>query len=101
MPAYAIEFKGYNGSIAKAQLQYAYNRALMTEGARAVHTYIDKSDDDFYGKTQALTVVYNNDTVKFYGYHAIQIPVSSQPASGGVNSSVDANSDVLAYHQYI
>jgi hypothetical protein len=53
MPAYAIEFKGYNGSIAKAQLQYAYNRALMTEGAPAVHTYIDKSDD-FYGKTQAL-----------------------------------------------
>jgi hypothetical protein len=63
MPAYAVEFKGYDGSIAKAQLQCAYNRALMTEGARAVHTYIDKSDDDFYSKTQALTVVYNSDTV--------------------------------------
>ncbi|KAE8440665.1 hypothetical protein EG329_006844 [Mollisiaceae sp. DMI_Dod_QoI] len=62
---------------------------------------MDKSDDDFYGKTQALTVAYNGDTVKFYGHHAVQIPVSSQPASGGVDSSADVNIDALAYHQYV
>ncbi|KAF7859680.1 hypothetical protein EAF04_008759 [Stromatinia cepivora] len=101
MPAYAVEFKGCDGSMAEAQLQCAYDGALMTEGARAVHTHMDKSDDDFYGKTQALTVAYNGDTVKFYGHHAIQIPVSSQPASGGVDSSADTNSDALAYHQYV
>ncbi|KAL5327273.1 hypothetical protein ACEPPN_004967 [Leptodophora sp. 'Broadleaf-Isolate-01'] len=101
MPAYAVEFKGCDGSMAEAQLQCAYDGALMTEGAHAVYTHLDKSDDDFYGKSQALTVAYNGDTVKFYGHHAVQIPVSSQPASGGVDSSADVNSDALAYHQYV
>lgn len=73
----------------------------MTEGARAVYTHMEKPNDDFYGKTQALTVVYNGDTVKFYSYHAVQIPLSSQLVSSGVNSSVDTNSDALAYHQYV
>ncbi|KAH7408975.1 hypothetical protein BKA64DRAFT_720342 [Cadophora sp. MPI-SDFR-AT-0126] len=44
MPAYAVEFKGCDGSIAEAQLQYAYDRALMTEGAHAMHTHIDNDN---------------------------------------------------------
>ncbi|KAK0110276.1 hypothetical protein ONS96_001896 [Cadophora gregata f. sp. sojae] len=101
MPAYAVEFKGCDGSMAEAQLQCAYDGALMTEGARAVHTHMDKSEAGFYSKTQALTVAYNGDTVKFYGHHAIQIPPSSQPPSGGVDNSADTNSNALAYHQYV
>jgi hypothetical protein len=102
MPAFAVEYKGYDGSMAEAQLQCAYDGTLMTEGARAVHTYMDNSDDDFYGKTQAVTIAYNGDTVKFYGHHAVRIPVSSQPAVvATVDSSVDTTSDPLEYHQYV
>jgi hypothetical protein len=90
MPAFAVEVKGYDGSMQVAQLQCAYDRALMTEGARAVHIHTGKSDDDFYGKTQALTAAYNGEIIKFYGHHAIQIPASLQPVSGGVD-----------YHQYL
>ncbi|KAH8598462.1 hypothetical protein B0O99DRAFT_591745 [Bisporella sp. PMI_857] len=102
MPAFAAEYKGYDSSMVEAQLQCAYDGALMTEGARAVHTYMDNSDDDFYGKTQAVTIAYNDDTVKFYGHHAVRIPASSQPAVvATVDSSVDATSDPLEYHQYV
>jgi hypothetical protein len=87
MPAFAVEYKGFDGSIAKVQLQCAYDGALMTEGARAVHTNMGKSDNDFYGKTQALTIAHSGDTLKFYGHHAIQISLSSQPA--------------VEYHQYV
>jgi hypothetical protein len=61
---------------------------------------MDKSDDDFYGKTQALKMAYNGDAVKFYSHYAVQIPVAPQPASDRVDCSADANSDDLAYHQY-
>jgi hypothetical protein len=70
-PAYTIEFKSSNGDMKEAKLQCAYNRALMTEGARAMHKYLDKSNDDFYSKTQALTVAFNSETLKFYGHHAL------------------------------
>jgi hypothetical protein len=101
MPAFAVECKGYNSSMAKAQLQCAYNGALITEGVCTIHVYIGKSDNGFYSKTQALIVVYNSDTMQFYGHYTIRIPISLQPTSGGVDSSVDANSDALVYHQYI
>jgi hypothetical protein len=94
MPAYAVEFKGCDGNIKGAQLQCAYDGALMTEGARAVHEYVGKPEDDFYGKTQALTVAFNGETLKFYGHHAVQIPALSQ------TSASDAI-DTLQYHQYL
>jgi len=43
----------------------------MTEGARAVYSHTGKSDDDFYGKTQALTAAYNGEIIKFYSHYAI------------------------------
>lgn len=102
-PAYAVEFKSSNGDMKEAKLQCAYDGALMTEGARAVHKYLDKSDDDFYGKTQALTVAFNGETLKFYGHHALQIPSSSQPA-GGVDSGAEITIgavDTAQYPQYL
>lgn len=71
----------------------------MTEGARAVHKYLNKSDDDFYGKTQALTVAFNGETLKFYGHHALQISPSSQPASG-VDSSAEITAGLVDTRQY-
>ena len=59
----------------------------MTEGARAVHKYLDRFDDDLYGKTQTLTVAFNGETLVLYGHHALQIPSSSPPASGVDNGA--------------
>ena len=103
MPAYAVEFKGPDGSMPQATLQCAYDGALMTEGARAVYMYVhgDKVDNGFYGKTQALTVAFNGATLKIYGHHAIRMPISSQPVGNGVDSSADPNSDALEYHQCV
>ena len=94
MPAYAVEFKSSKGDMREAKLQCAYDGALMTEGARAVHKYMNKPDDDFYGKTQALTAAFNGRTLEFYGHHAVQIPASPQPAA---SDAVDS----LQYHQYL
>ncbi|KAH9217719.1 hypothetical protein DL95DRAFT_406420 [Leptodontidium sp. 2 PMI_412] len=69
------------------------------QGARAVHKYLNKSDDDFYGKTQALTVAFNGETLKFYGHHALQISPSSQPASG-VDSSAEITAGLVDTRQY-
>jgi hypothetical protein len=54
MPAFAVECKGCDSGIAKAELQCAYDGALMTEGARVVHTHMGKSDDDFTAKHRRL-----------------------------------------------
>jgi hypothetical protein len=99
-PAYAVEFKS---DMKEAKLQCAYDGALMTEGARAVHKYLDKSNDDFYGKTQALTVAFNGESLKFYGHHALQILSSSQPAGGGDSGAEITTGaiDTLQYHQYL
>ena len=99
MPAYTVEFKSSNGDMKEAKLQCAYDGAIMTEGARAVHKYLDKSDDDFYGKTQALTVAFNGETLKIYGHHALQIPPSSHPG-GGVDSSTEITAGTIETRQY-
>jgi hypothetical protein len=102
-PAYAVEFKRANGDMKEARLQCAYDGALMTEGARAVHKYLSKSDNDFFGKTQALTVAFNGETIKFYGHHALQVSSSSQPA-GGVDSGAEISNgaiDTFSYPQYL
>lgn len=52
---------------------------------------MNKSDDDFYGKTQALIVTFNSETLKFYGYHAAQIRASSQLAASDTV-------DIVQYH---
>lgn len=109
MPAYAVEFKSTNGDMKEAKLQCAYDGALMTAGAHAVHTHIGKPDDYFYGRTQALTVAFNGETLNFYAHHAVQIPASSHPAtyeaSGrGVDRSAGAANETSAtieYHQYL
>lgn len=72
-------------------------------------TYMSKPDDDFYGRTQALTVALNGEMLTFYAHHAAQIPISSYAAtykasSGGVDKSRGAandNATTIEYHQYL
>ena len=82
----------------EAKLQCAYDGALMTEGARAMHTHMGKSDDDFYGSTQALTVAFNSETLNFYAHYAVQVPTSLHPATCEASGS---GVDAVEYHQYL
>ncbi len=45
----------------------------MTDGACGVHTYINKSDGDFYGKTQALTVAFTSGLIEYYSHHTREL----------------------------
>jgi hypothetical protein len=65
MPAFAIKVKGSEGSMEIAYLQCAFNGTIIIEGARDVHEYLGKTDDEFYGKTQALTSAFNGHAVKY------------------------------------
>ena len=94
MPTYAVEFKSIQGDMRQAKLQCAFDRSIMTEGAYGTHKYMNKSDDDFYGKTQALTVTFNGGLIEYYGHHALQAPGTSHLAG-------DKAKDTVKYHQYL
>ena len=98
MPAYAVEFKSPEGSMREAQLQCAFDGSIMTEGAYGTHKYMNKSDDDFYGKTQALTVTFNGRLIEYYGHHALQTPGPSQLVG---DKAKDKAKDTVKYHQYL
>jgi hypothetical protein len=104
MLAYAVEFKSSNNDIKEAKLQCAFDGSIMTEGACGAHTYMDKSDDDFYGKTQALTVVFNGGLIKYYGHHALQTPGPSQLAAGEAapnKAAAGRAGDTVKYYPYL
>jgi hypothetical protein len=71
MPPYVVEFKSSNGDIKEAKLQCAFDGLIVTEGARGAYTYIDKSNNDFFGKIQALIVVFNGGLIEYYGYYIL------------------------------
>jgi hypothetical protein len=86
MPAYAVELKGTKVALAGAHLQCAYDGAVMTEAAHAIHRYLGKPDKDFYGKTQAFTIAFNGETLVIYAHHAVlennQIKYHRHPVDG-------------------
>jgi hypothetical protein len=103
MPAFAVELKSSNSSIAEAKLQCAFNGALITKGARDVHRHMQKPDDAFYSTTQAITAAYNSDSLNFYVHHALPIPKKSgifDLEAAGNADSADAK-ETLEYHQYL
>lgn len=71
MPTYAIEFKSFNSNIKEAKLQYAFNRSIITKGALAKHKYIKKPNNNFFNKTQVLTLAFNSRIVEYYSYYAL------------------------------
>lgn len=70
MPTYAAELKSTKVGLVSAHLQGAHDGALMTEGAHAIDTHLGKPNDEFYGKTQALTVAFNGEMLIIYAHHA-------------------------------
>jgi hypothetical protein len=104
MPVYVVEFKSSNGDMKETKLQCAFDGSIMTEGARGTYIYMDKSDDDFYGKTQAFTVVFNGGLIEYYGHYALQTPGPSQLAANEAAPNEGAAGragDTVKYHPYL
>jgi hypothetical protein len=104
MLAYAVEFKSSNSDIKKAKLQYAFDKSIITERARSAHIYIDKSDNDFYDKTQALTVIFNGRLIEYYGYYILQTSGPSQLAANkaALNKGAAGKAgDTVKYYLYL
>jgi hypothetical protein len=65
---------------------------------------MDKSDDDFYGKTQALTVAFNGRLIEYYGHHILQTPGPSQLAADEAapnEAAAGRAGDTVKYHPYL
>jgi hypothetical protein len=104
MLAYAVEFKSSNSNIKKAKLQYAFDRSIITEGARDTYIYINKSDNDFYSKTQALTVAFNGGLIEYYGHYALQTPGPSQLTANKTalnKGAADKAKNTVKYYLYL
>lgn len=108
MPALAVEIKGSTITMVVAEMQCAYDGALMTDGAYIMHAYMEKPDADFYGRTQALTIGYNGSTLRIYGHCILEVPAPPDYAvcevSGnevvGREASNKTTTD-MKYHQYL
>jgi len=74
MPSLAVEFKSLATGMVGANLQCAYNGALMVHSALQAHLYMYGNLDEFYGKTKAITIAFNGDDVEYYLHHATQNP---------------------------
>lgn len=105
MPAYAVEVKGTDGTIESAQEQCKYDGALMTEGAYRIHKYMGKPDEDFFGKTQAITIAFKGIAVFIYGHFALKIlgPSEATTISGeptGTAALANTAATRIQYRQY-
>lgn len=94
MSAYAVEFQSAGGDFQEATLQCAYDGALMTEGSRITHQYMGKTDEEMFGKTQALTMAYNGNLLTLYGHHVVQ-------PSSFIPTAEDDGTSLLQYHQNV
>jgi len=74
----------------------------MTEGVRNVYIFIKKSDDDFYSKTQAFTVAFNNELINYYGHYTLLKPSQLTADRTTLNEdAVDKVKDVVKYYLYL
>ena len=71
MPIFAVEAKSLEKGIAAAEVQCAYDGALMVNAAKTVHKYLGKSLNTFYEETRALSIAYNGDDLTILAHHAI------------------------------
>lgn len=105
MPAYAVEVKGTDGTIESAQEQCKYDGALMTEGAYRIHKYMGKPDEDFFGKTQAITIAFKGIAFRIYCHFALKIlgPSEAMTTSGGPTGPAalaNTGATQIQYRQY-
>lgn len=105
MPAYAVEVKGTDGTIESAQEQCKYDGALMTEGAYRIHQYMGQPDEDFFSKTQAITIAFKGIAFFIYCHFALKIlgPQEAVTASGDptcIAALTNTAATRIQYRQY-
>jgi hypothetical protein len=72
MPTFAVEAKSIEKGIMNAELQCAYDGAIMVDAARNVHESLGKRFDSFWMATQALTLAYNGNDMTILANHAVE-----------------------------
>ena len=70
MPKICVEWKGPEGSLRQAEVQCAYDGALMVEAAQKANEFVGKPDAEFFDHTQALTIAINGEDMRLYINHA-------------------------------
>jgi len=72
MPSLAVEFKEAKIGLPRADLQCAYDGALMVRGAMEAYIYMYGEDtlDQFWDKTKAITIAFNGDHLKISAHFA-------------------------------
>lgn len=92
MPTFAAEAKSIEKGIASAELQCAYDGAIMVDGARKTQEALGKSLDPFWTNTQALTIAYNGNDMTILANHAVHTTVGVQHHSYSLYSHVPRQS---------
>jgi len=70
MPSFAVEVKQAMVGLPGADLQCAYDGALMVHSALLAHLQMYGNLDEFYGKTKAITIAFNGDVIEYFLHHA-------------------------------
>jgi len=74
MPSFAVEYKQAMVGLPGAELQCAYDGALMVHSALLAHLRVHGNLDDFYWKTKAITIAFNGDFIEYFLHHATPNP---------------------------
>ena len=72
MPTFAVEAKSIEKGIMNAELQCAYDGAIMVDAARRTHESLGNELDSFWETTQALTVAYNGNDMTILANHSVE-----------------------------
>jgi hypothetical protein len=72
MPTFAVEAKSIEKGIMNAELQCAYDGAIMVDAARNIHKSLGKGFNSFWTTTQALTLAYNGNEMTILANHAVE-----------------------------
>lgn len=94
MPRLCLELKGPDGMMISAHKQAAYDGAVMVEAAWQAHQFMSKPENDFIGKTQALTGAFNGSYLHIYTNHAIALQAKA------IDNKAANYPESLQYHQY-
>lgn len=78
MPTFAVEAKSIEKGIMEAELQCAYDGAIMVDAARRAHESLGNELGPFWKTTQALTLAYNGNDMTILANHAVKITSAIQ-----------------------
>ena len=73
MPTFAVEIKSGDRGTKSAELQCAYDSAIMVDAARTKYESLGKELEAFWKTTQALTLAYNGSNLEIKADHAVNL----------------------------